>query len=204
LTVLGVPAVYDRMLRSRSSQFWRGLVWTRRVVCDGYAQTMRLRLVPIAALLLGVWALYSGTTAAQELVSVTVAATQPGVISLGCGPSPVVSTPAEFTLTRTGDVTDGLTVAISWSGGLSAGTTISPTSVAFAPGSSTATVTPVFATVPQSEGGLILSVTTGAGYEPGRPPTASTTFTTYAPPCGPPPAQVNPPPPVLVDPSLTG
>jgi hypothetical protein len=157
---------------------------------------MRRRLIPFAAVLLGVWVLSSGTSSAQQLASVTVAATQPGVISLGCGPSPVVSTPAEFTLTRTGDVTDGLTVSISWSGGLSAGTTISPTSVTFAPGSSTATVTPEFAMVPQSEGGLILSVTTGAGYEPGRPPTASTTFTTYAPPCAPPPA--------LVHPSLTG
>jgi hypothetical protein len=165
---------------------------------------MRLRLVPVAAVLLGVCALSTGTTAAQELVSVTVAATQPGIISLGCGPSPVISTPAEFTLTRTGDVTDGLTVSISWSGDLSLGTTISPTSVAFTPGSSTATVTPMFATVPQTEGGLTLTVTSGAGYQPGDPSAATTTFSTYAPPCPPPPVQVNPPPPVQVNPILTG
>jgi hypothetical protein len=139
----------------------------------------------------------------QLLVSVTVAATRPGVISLGCGPSPVVSTPAEFTLTRSGVVTDGLTVSISWSGDLALGTTISPATVAFAPGSATATVTPTFAAVPESEGRLTLTVTSDAGYRPGVPSSASTTFSTYAPPCAP-PIQVPPPPPLMVSPAFTG
>ena len=133
----------------------------------------------------------------------TVAAHQPGMISLGCGSGPVISTPAEFTLTRTGDTTDGLTVSISWSGDLSLGTTISPTSVAFAPGSSTAIVTPMFASVPQIEGGVTLTVQSGAGYRPGDSSAASTTFSTYVPPCAPPtPVQVDPPPPVQVNPPL--
>jgi hypothetical protein len=167
---------------------------------------MRIRFALAVAIAFGTWGLYTGTTGAQQLVSVTVAATRPGIISLGCGPSPVISTPAKFTLTRSGNVTDGLTVSISWSGDLSLGSTISPTTVAFAPGSSTATVTPMFATVPQSEGRLTLTVISGAGYQPGDPSTATTTFSTYAPPCAPPTLdlQVAPPPPVPVNPSFTG
>jgi hypothetical protein len=166
-------------------------------------KAMRLRLVPIAAVLLGLGTLFTGTAAAQELVSVTVAGHQPGMISLGCGSGPVVSTPAEFTLTRTGDDTDGLTVSICWSGDLSVGTTILPASVAFTPGSSTATVTPMFASVPQTEGGLTLTVRSGLGYQPGDPVAATAAFSTYV-PDAPPPLQVDPPPPVHVNPVFTG
>ena len=160
-----------------------------------------LRLVAVAAL---ASASVAAASWAQEAVSVTVAATRPGVVSLGCGPAPVISTPAEFTLTRTGDNADALTVSIAWSGPLSNGTTITPTSVDFAPGSSTTTVTPTFSAVPTSEGGLTLTVTSGVGYEPGDPSAASTTFSLYAPPCAPPPPQTNPATAVQAIPSFTG
>lgn len=169
---------------------------------------MTLKLLRVTALAVFAFALFVDTSAAQQSVSVSVAATQSGVVTEGCLPgAPLVTTPAVFTLTRIGDVSDGLTVSIAWSGDLSLGTTVSPTTVAFAPGSSTATVTPMFTMVPQSAGELILTVMAGAGYEPGRPPTTSTTFSTIAPSCpavpGPPLANT-PPPPVQLTPTLTG
>jgi hypothetical protein len=169
---------------------------------------MTLKLLRVLALALVASGLSVGLSGAQESVSVTVLASRSGTITFGCASGARgVTTAAVFTLTRGGDVTDGLTVSIAWGGDLSLGTTISPTSVTFTLGSSTATVTPVFATVPQSEGGLTLAVTSGVGYHPGDPSVATTTFSTLVPSCPafPGPRLVNtPPPPLRVNPTYTG
>jgi hypothetical protein len=165
---------------------------------------VRNRLALALGIALSVWALSIGTTAAQEAVSVTVAVARQGVIRFGCQPpSPEVSTPAEFALTRTGDVTDSLTVSIAWSGDITLGTTVSPTSVTFAAGSSTAVVTPMFTSVPLSPG-LTLTVASGAGYQPGDPSAATTEFAIVTPGCIAQTPPLNAPPPVQVEPSFTG
>jgi hypothetical protein len=110
--------------------------------------------------------------------------------------------PAVFTLTRTGDLTDSLTVSLAWSGDIATTTTVSPMSATFSTGVSTTTVTPVLASVPSVPGALTLMVTSGSGYEPGNPSTAITDYTTAIPSCAfnPP----NPAPPILTNPQLTG
>jgi hypothetical protein len=113
---------------------------------------MSLRLLRLTTAAVLAFALFASTSGAKEAVSVTATATRSGVVALGCGPVPVISTPAEFILSRTGDNTDGLTVTIAWSGALSKGESIEPTSVGFAPGESMASVMPIFSTVPTSEG----------------------------------------------------
>ena len=171
------------------------------------------RIAVVAAFACGTWALCAGATEAQQLPTVTVTSTREGTIGIdhACGGVSVGLTPPEIVLTRTGDLTGDLTVSIAWSGDIALATAVSPTSVTFAPGSSTTTVMPLFdpasaLSATQQNGSaltLTLTVTRGSGYQPGDPSTATPSIGVVqglAPPCAPP----SPPPPVEVNPAFTG
>ncbi len=164
---------------------------------------MRFRFVVAVAVGLSMCALSVGSATAQQVVEVTVASTQQGSVGNTCPPQPpgLSATFPEFVLTRSGDVTDGLTVTIAWSGELTTETTVSPTAVVFAPGSSTATVTAMFTPSGESFGDLTLTVTPAAGYQPGDPATATTTVVRVEALCALPPT---PPPPIVTNPTFTG
>jgi hypothetical protein len=119
-------------------------------------------------------------------------------------------TPAQFVLTRTGDTTGALTVSLAWTGDATNGTVVSPTSVEFAPGSETATVTAVFTPGPPpallafAQAEVILTVASGSGYQPGDPAVASSLYTSPVNDCPLRPVDPPPPPPVQTNPSFTG
>jgi hypothetical protein len=163
-------------------------------------------LAPIA-LAAAVLALSGGASTAQQAVSVTVTASRAGTVSEGCPPqSPTLSVSPQFVLTRTGDVTDGLAVSVSWSGELASRIAVSPDVVEFAAGSTTATITTGFASVPVPTGALTIAVVPGAGYQPGDPASADATFTVIAPSCAaqPPTTPPEPPTPIGATPIFTG
>jgi hypothetical protein len=165
---------------------------------------------------------------AQTLPTVAVTSTTNGHYDFSpnsqpCSPGGelgyIVSTSAQFILTRTGDTTSMLTVDIAWSGTATEGTVVAPTSVEFAAGSATATVTPTFTPTPSPNGGIsdvTLTVLSGAGYELGNPPngTAYLDFPVFDcapppttetwPPPPPPPTPPPPPKPVESHPTFTG
>ena len=146
-----------------------------------------------------------GAGTAQEVVSVTVAASRPLTVSEGCPPQPArVSVSPQFALTRTGDVTDGLSVSLTWGGGTAAQTTVSPTVADFAPGSATTTVTAVLASVPEQVATLTLTVAPGLEHQPGDPATASALVSVIAPSCAAQIVSTSPPTLIGVAPSFTG
>ena len=163
---------------------------------------MRIRVVTALVIVaVSAWVLPAGTTDAQTLPSVTVAATQQGGVSYGCPPgSPPVESPPQFALIRSGDATAGLTVAVAWSGGATTGAVVSPTSVEFAPRVASVTVTPTFVPSSLPIGGISLTVVSGTGYQPGDPAAASTYIVVAEASCPAPP----PPPQVVVNPTFTG
>jgi hypothetical protein len=161
----------------------------------------------LAALALPLSVATAASSGAQESVLVTVVNTDSGAIDAGCGSEgPIVSDDAVFVITRTGDTTGTLTVSVAWSGTLiEGGTTVLPTSVHFAAGSETVTVSPVFAPIPTHPGGITLTVTSGAGYQPGEPTDASTTYEFRVPSCPPPPRGTVPVPlAIQASPNFTG
>src|SRR5689334_14863376 len=115
---------------------------------------MRGRFVAMLVIVVvGAWFVPRAITEAQTLPTVTVTSARDGVYEFRPAPnSPpcsavgdfVASTPAQFILTRTGDTAATLTVDVAWSGSATTGTVVTPTSIQFAAGSSTATVTPSF------------------------------------------------------------
>jgi hypothetical protein len=174
---------------------------------------MQLRVVAaLAIVVVGAWVVPSGVIGAQTLPTVTVTSTTNGTYTFQSSPNGqpcslagdyVASTPAQFILTRKGDTTATLTIDIAWSGTATTGNVVTPTSVEFAAGSATATVTPSFSPTPFPNGGIsevTLTVVSGAGYQTGDPAngTASLSFPVPS-PCPPPP-----PPPVESHPTFTG
>jgi hypothetical protein len=106
-------------------------------------------------------------------------------------------------LTRTGDTTDPLEVAISWDGEIATETTVSPTVAEFVAGSATTTITPVFESVPTVVGTLFLTVEAGVGYQVGEPATHSAEWNFILALCPAPPLPPGPPP-IVAGPSFTG
>jgi len=160
---------------------------------------------------------------AQTLPTVAVTSTKDGIYTFQVSPnSPpcsfagdyIVSTPAQFILTRTGDTTSTLTVDIAWSGTATIGNSVTPTSIEFAAGSATATVTPSFSPTPLPNGGtsdVTLTVVSGAGYESGDPANGTAYLHFPVVDCPPPPhpeywppPPPPPPPPVESHPTFTG
>ena len=151
-----------------------------------------------AALALAAWLVLAlaPATSAQEVVSVSITGTTTGRAQ-DCGGGPFV--PPTFELTRTGDTTDALTVAISWSGSYAAGGTLSPTAAEFAAGSATTTVVPSLPSIGRA-GSLSLTVDDGDAYEPGEPANADADLVFATGPCPGPPA----PAPIPSPPLFTG
>ncbi|MGZ4193024.1 MAG: hypothetical protein ACXVRW_11275, partial [Solirubrobacteraceae bacterium] len=119
---------------------------------------MRVRFVAtLAIVVMGSWVASVGVIGAQTLPAVAVTSATSGAFTFESAPGAppcsflgnyIVSTPAQFLLTRTGDITATLTVDIAWSGSATEGTVVAPTSIEFAAGSATATVTPTFTPTP--------------------------------------------------------
>jgi len=145
---------------------------------------------------------FAGAGSAQVLVEVSITSATPGhATGPGCAVGPeLVDTPPQFVLTRTGSTTDALEVAISWSGGITTRTSVTPSVAEFAAGSATTTVTPVFASTPEVDS-LTLTVVSGAGYQVGDPATLDAVFEFAIPLCAAPPRV---PPPVFTGPNFTG
>jgi hypothetical protein len=163
---------------------------------------MRIRVVAsFVIVMLSAWTLCVGTTGAQILPSVTVAVTRDGGAVFGCTADSSVVIPPQFLLTRTGDTTAGLTVALAWTGPATTDIVFSPPSVQFLPGVVTATVTAVY-TPSAHSGNLTLTVVSGTGYEPGDPPAATALFVVATVACVTTPP--SPPEPLIVEPAFTG
>jgi hypothetical protein len=141
-----------------------------------------------------------GAATAQTLPTVTVTDATGGVTTIPCPPAEPTITHSQFSLTRSGDTTTALEVTIAWSDNQIEG--VQPTSVDFAPGSATATVTPEFPADAPIAGSLTLTVLPGNGYQPGDPSSltldAVQVVVTASCPV------VPPPPPPVVNPTFTG
>ncbi|MCZ8365414.1 MAG: M10 family metallopeptidase C-terminal domain-containing protein [Microcystis sp. LE19-251.1A] len=116
----------------------------------------------------------TGTITNDDFPSITLAVSPSSVTEDG-------TTNLVYTFTRTGVTTNSLTVNYSISGTATNGTdyTSIPTSVTFAAGSSTATVTvdPTADTIVESDETVILTLAAGTGYTVGTPNAATGTIT---------------------------
>jgi calcineurin-like phosphoesterase family protein/Calx-beta domain-containing protein/purple acid phosphatase-like protein/thrombospondin type 3 repeat protein len=113
------------------------------------------------------------------LPAVTIAATDASASETGPGTG-------TFTITRTGSTTSSLLVNFTIGGTATAGsdyTTItSPVTIAAGSATKTVTVTPVDDGIPESSETVVLTITTGSGYNVGSPSSATVTIADNDPP----------------------
>jgi hypothetical protein len=160
---------------------------------QGVAMRARFVVAPVIVVL-GAWVLPGGTMAAQTLPTVTVTGATGVVIEVPCPPEgPNERTGPQFSLTRSGDTTAALTVALAWMSDVAF--SYGPTFVTFAPEAATATVTSVVDALSPVGGSLTLIVEPGVEYQAGDPSSLSIPLTPVMPSCrvDPPDDVVDPP-----------